>query len=331
MGNHVADVQPEDIPGKDSEVSQRTNEEWYFALSVLKDAITSAGIKDIAEYNGEPLTQRWHLFFKEYPTDIILKMLVQGLFGTIHADFSLHLTAKWIVDEVKAALSQPDANLLFDITDEDHPDVLRENARMILTALIPRIPTVAFRFLSQSLEESIQWHIKTHIEPMLKEHWQALGRSEGFTISLSDEFKNAIQSTNEQFEALRRELLGDKRARLTAERRANLDDEHEELRVQYQRAKDFYEQAKKAFFEGKRNRTPDQWREEWETLSVRTFPDLHFRCLYEINDYQPFELAHRHLADFYGHKPQYMVKLVGQASGLKGRKTRSGERRKKAQ
>ena len=231
--------------------------------------------------------------------------------------FSLLITARWVIDEVRTALAQPDANLLFDITDEDHPEVLRENSRMLLAALIPRIPTVAFRFLSQSLEEAFQWHIETHIKPLLKEHWQSLGKPKDFTVFLSPEAKDAIQRTNDQFEELRKELLGDKKARLTDERRANLDIEHEELRVQYQKAKDYYEQSRTAFFEGKRNRTLDQWNEEWETLSVRTFPDLHYRCLYEINDYQPFELAHRHMADFYGRGSQYMIKLVSQAPKLR--------------
>lgn len=157
---------------------------------------------------------------------------------------------------------------------------------------------------------------------MLKEHWQSLGKPKGFTISFSKEFAEAVQSTNEQFEILRKELSGDKKARLTNERRANLDKEHEELRIAYQGVKDYYDQSRKAFFDGKRNRKPQQWIEEWETLSPRMYPDLHYRCLYEINDYQPFELAHRHLADFYGHAPSYMVKLVGDAARLR-RKTRS--------
>jgi hypothetical protein len=313
--------QPEKSNAKNTEDQQRTNEERDFILSVLKEAIISAGVKSVAEYKGEPLTNRWHLFFREYPTDIILKMIVFDLFGTINADISLLLPAKWIIDEIKTALNQPDANLLFDITDEDHPEMLRENAQMILTALIKRIPTVAVRFLSQSLAESFQWHITTHIEPRLKEHWQSLGKPKDFTITFSKEFTEAIQSTNEQFEVLRKELLGDKKARLTDERRANLDKEHEELRVAYQGVKDYYDQSRKAFFAGQRGRDRVQWKEEWETLSLHMYPNLHYQCLYEINDYQPFELAHKHLADFYGRAPSYMVKLVGDAAGLK-RKTR---------
>jgi hypothetical protein len=316
----MTDEQSEDGAAKNAEDQQRNAEERDFTLSVLKEAITSAGVKDIAEYSGEPLTQNWHLFFQEHPTDIILKMLVQGLFGTIHADFSLLVTARWVIYEVRTALNQPDANSVFDITDADHPEVLRENSRMILAALIVRIPTVAFRFLSQSLDEAVQWHINTHIEPMLKEHWQSLGKPKGFTVSLSEDFTQAIRSTNEQFEALRKELLGDKRARLTDERRANLDREHEQLRVEYQGAKDYYEQSRKAFFAGKRNRDDDQWAEEWTIQSRRIYPTLFYRCLDEINSYQPYELAHIHLADFYGRGTEYIKKLVSQASSLKAKK-----------
>ncbi len=313
---------PEDGSDNNTEAQQRNSERWEFALSVLKEAITDAGIRNIAEYKGEPLGKRWDVFFHESSTDIILKMFVDGLFGTIRADYSLLLSTSLLIEEVETTLNQPDANQLFDITDEDHPEVLRENARMILTALIQRIPIVAFRLLTQALDEAIQWHIKTHIEPRLKEHWRSLGKPEDFTISLSKNFSDAIQNTNEQFETLRKELSGDKRARLTEEKRANLGSEHAQLRSEYQNAKNYHDQAQKVYLAVKRNRTIDGWREEWETLCLRMFPDLHYRCLYEVADDQPFQLAHRHLAEIYGYSPQYMMKLVSQASGLKPKKTR---------
>jgi hypothetical protein len=148
-----------------------------------------------------------------------------------------------------------------------------------------------------------------------------LGLPKDFTITPSNELNNHFQGVDKQFEVLRQSFLGNKRARLTDERRANLAKEHEQLRSEYQAAKDYYDQTQKAFYAGRRNRTIDEWKQEWETLSLRTYPSLDYRCLNEINDYQPFELAHRHLGDFYGYSPQYMVKLVTQASVLKPKKS----------
>jgi hypothetical protein len=82
------------------------------------------------------------------------------------------------------------------------------------------------------------------------------------------------KGVDDQFKALRQELRGNKRARLTDEARANLANEHEELRATYEVAKDNYNQTRKAFFLGKRNRTLDEWEEEWRVSSSRLFPDL---------------------------------------------------------
>lgn len=119
---------------------------------------------------------------------------------------------------------------------------------------------------------------------------------------------------------MRQQFLGNKRARLTDEKRANLDNEHEQLRSEYQVAKDYYNQSQKAFFAGKRNRTDDEWKEVWKAQSYSIFPTLFYRCLDEINNYQPYELAHMHLADFYGYSAEYIKKLVSQASSLKLKK-----------
>ncbi|HVS82174.1 MAG TPA: hypothetical protein VHE60_10610 [Pyrinomonadaceae bacterium] len=299
--------------GAESQGPPEDIEKWELARSVLKSAVVDLGIKDIAEYGGEPLKLRWHLFYKEFPNDIILKMLVQGLFGTIHADMSLILAAKWVVDEVERVLSQPDANRVLDFAEEERPDVLRENARMILMGLINQIPVVTFHNLSEALRDSVQSHIKTYVEPLLKEHWQSLGLAKDYTVSPSDEFTAALQGVDEQFRMLREQLRGNKRARLTDEKRANLADEHEQLRIAYEGAKTYYNQAQRAFFSGKRNRTVDEWKEEWGASSLRMFPELFYRCLNEIDSYQPFQLAHMHLAEFYGYSPDYMVKLVSQS------------------
>src|SRR5438105_1600920 len=111
-------------------------EKWELARSILKSAVVELNIKDIADYRGEPLDLRWHVFYQETPGDVILKMVVKGLFGSFHADVSLIMSAKWVVDEVERVLNQPDANRLLDFTDEEKPEVLQENSRMILRGLI---------------------------------------------------------------------------------------------------------------------------------------------------------------------------------------------------
>src|SRR5882672_4486279 len=99
---------------------------------------------------------------------------------------------------------------------------------MILIGLINQIPVVTFHNLSEALCDSVQSHIKTYVEPLLTEHWQSLGLAKDYTVSPSDEFTAALQGVDEQFRMLREQLRGNKRARLTDEKRANLA--HEEAK-----------------------------------------------------------------------------------------------------
>lgn len=304
----------------DAEAWAKKVEKFQLALSILKEAVVNAGIKDISEYKGEPLNRRWHVFSQETGRDVVLKMFVGGTFGWISADVSLIVTAKLIVDEVEHALDGPDAKRLLDFTDEERAELLRENARMILTKYVNHIPIAAFQILSHAVRDAVQSHIKTHVEHRLKEHWQALGLPKDFTVSPSADFNREHESIAKQFTALRKGLLGDRRAWLTDEKRAALDEEHEQLRSEYQLAKELYNQSRKAFFAGKRNRTEDEWAEEWITQSCRMFPSLNYRCLAEINSYQPFELAYKHLGESYDYSAEYIRKLVTKASNLKSAK-----------
>jgi hypothetical protein len=106
----MQDEQREDSSDQNTEAQQQDLEKWELALSVLKEAVINAGIKDISEYKGEPLNLRWHTFSQEIPNTVLLKMLVKGIFGTIRADVELILTARWVIDEVELVLKQPDAN-----------------------------------------------------------------------------------------------------------------------------------------------------------------------------------------------------------------------------
>lgn len=304
----------------DAEAWAKKVEKFQLALSVLKEAVVNAGIKDISEYKGEPLNRRWHVFSQESEKDVVLKMFVGGTFGWISADVSLIVTAKLIVDEVEHALDGPDVKRVLDFTDEERPELLRENARMILTMYVNYIPIAAFQILSQAIKDAVQSHIKTHVEHRLKEHWQSLGLPKDFTVLPSADFNREHESITKQFTALRKGLLGDRRAWLTDEKRARLDEEHEQLRSEYQGAKKLYNRNRKAFFAGKRNRTEDEWAELWITLSCRTFPNLNYRCLAEINSYQPYELAYMHLGESYDHSAEYIRKLVTKASRLKSAK-----------
>lgn len=315
-----AEDHQQDKDETDAEAWAEEIRKFEFALSVLKEAVANAGVKDISEYKGEPLDRRWHLFSTETDGDVVLKMLVKGTFGWLSADVSLIVTAKSIVDEVEHALNRPDAKRILDFTDEECPELLRENVRMILTNYVSYIPITTFQILSQAIKDAVQSHIKTHVEFRLKEHWQALGLTKDFTVSPSADFNREHESIAKQFTALRKGLLGDRRAWLTEEKRAALDEEHEQLRSEYQGAKELYNQNRKAFFAGKRNRTEDEWAELWITQSYHIYPNLNYRCLAEINSYQPYELAYMHLAESYGHSAEYIRKLVTKASRLKSTK-----------
>jgi hypothetical protein len=284
-------------------------EKWELARSILKSAVVDLGIKNISDYRGEPLDLRWHVFYQETPGDVVLKMLVKGLFGSFHADLSLILSAKWIVDEVERVLNQPDANRILDFTDEEKPEVLRENSKMILIGLISQIPVVTFHNLSEALRDSVESHLKSYVQPLLREHWSGLGLPSDYSIGPSEEFSKALKDVDEQFKALREELRGNKRARLTEERRKNLEGEHSALRSANETAKTYYNQARSAFLSGKRNRTNEDWKEEWRASSSRMFPGLFYGCLNEIENYQPFQLAHIHLAEFYGYSADYVGKI----------------------
>ncbi|MFL6284258.1 MAG: hypothetical protein ACJ74Q_14035 [Pyrinomonadaceae bacterium] len=313
----MQDERSENSEGHGVESQQVDNKRWELARSVLKEAIAEAGIKDISEYKGESLNLRWHVFSQENDQDVILKMQVGGGFGRINADVSLAIAAKLIVDEVDNVLFQPDVARNLEFTGEDRPEILRNHARMILRRYVAHIPVVTFHILSQALGDAVQSHIKNVIEPALEEHREAVGLTKDFTISPSEAFSNELQSIDRKFISLRKGFLGDKRERLTPEKRAHLDEEYEQLRAGYEAAKDFYSQSRKAFFAGGHNRTNDEWVKEWEMLSSRIFPNLYYRCLADIDFYPPYELAHSHLEENYGYSVEYIKKLISKAKSLK--------------
>jgi len=317
----MQDERTENANGDENVVPPKDLAKWELALSILRESIAEVGIKDISEYDGEPPAGRWLVFSQERDRDIVLRMFVTSTFGWFNSDVTIIQTAKWIIDEVETIMNQPNAMRLLDFTEEERDELLRENARMILMKFVQQIPVVTFQLLSQAVNDAVQSHIKTYIEPRLKEHWQSLGLPKNFTITPSKEFSDHLKGIDEQFKALRRGLIGDRRAWLTDEKRANLDEEHEQLRSEYQIAKDYHNQSRKAFFAGKRNRTEDEWTEEWMTQSLRMFPALNYRCLSEINSCQPFELAYMHLGESYDYSPEYIRKLVTQATKLKSSKS----------
>lgn len=321
-GNKMQDENQENVQNEVSEKEQRLeNERWAIAFSALKEAVADAGIKDISEYNGEPLELRWRVFSVENDQDIILKLQAQGLIGVFDVDISLILAARLVLDEVEKILTQPDATRIFDFEEKERREILHDHTRMILKQFVTQIPIVSFRNITQALDDSIQGHIKTSVEPLLKEHWESVGLPNDFTVSPSAAYLTAIKGVNEHFNVLREGfVLGNKRARLTDERRANLDVEHELFRSEYQHAQNQYKYNRKQFFVGHRNRTEDEWEEEWLKLSFKMFPDLNYDCRKDIISYKPHELSCIHLADFYGHSPSYMAKLISQASGLRRKK-----------
>lgn len=302
---------------------QNDNERWRLARSIVKEAVKNLGIQDISEYKGEPLTKNWHVFSATHGDDLVLRMYVQGEFGAINADVSLLRGAMWAIYETELVLTRPDALELLDFTEEERPTLLHENARMIVEQLVRQIPIVFYPLISRALRHSIEAHVNNHVKPRLKEHWKELGKPEDFTLTPSKGLLGYTKKIDDDFEVLMKGLLGNRRAWLTNERREHLDEEHEQLRAEYQAAKDYYNQARKAFFLGKRNRTIDEWDAEWMENSPRMFPDLSYRCLSEINDRQPFELAHMHLGERYDYSPQYMAKLVSNAASLKRSRTSS--------
>jgi hypothetical protein len=60
--NDMQEELPEGTGGENTEAQQLDVEKWGFALSLLKEAVTIAGIKDFSEYKGEPLNLRWRIY-----------------------------------------------------------------------------------------------------------------------------------------------------------------------------------------------------------------------------------------------------------------------------
>jgi hypothetical protein len=317
----MTDQQPEEI--NNNEDQQKRREKLQLIYSIIQEALNNIGIKDISTYNGEPLTQRWHLFSSKIGDETVLRMYVQGIFGTINADVSLFDAALRAIGETEGVLNRPDATELFDFSEEERPELLRENARMIVERFVRHIPIIFFQLISTALRDSIEAHVNNHVKILLKDHWQTLSKPPNFTLTPSDEFIDHVKRIDKEFTALRKGILGDKKAWLTDERREQLPEEHEQLKAAYQEAKDFYTQLHKAFISGKRNRTVDEWNTEWMTTSVRMFPNLYYSCLSKINDYQPYELAHMQLAEMFDYKPQYMAKLISKYSRLRRKKNKS--------
>jgi hypothetical protein len=287
-------------------------------VRLLKEAVEIAGVPDISEYKGEPLENRWHIFKVENSGAVILRLLVNTISGTLHADFYLFKAAVWIYDEAERVLNHPDAAKIFEIeNDEERKEATYENARDCLVKYIKYLPIKIYQSLEKALDESIKNYIKQEIEPDYRENWESLGLSSDFLYP-SKEYKEHAK----QVEGWRKVLIGEKKLPLKKMDREILRSQYDELLVQYNSAREYHDTSRKVFFKTRRIAKDSEWREKWSTMGVDMFPRLKPECLQLLADlnYQPFELATQHLALVYDSGATYMRKfLTGTPSRSKQR------------
>ncbi len=251
---------------------------WEHAFNILKEVVREIGLKDVSEYKGEILNQRWQIFKREHPHDVSLVLLVSGLYGTLEGDFFLLKGAFWIMEEVEKLLRQPHADKLFDLPDEESLiAAIDYHTRNLLNNYIHYLPAKMCQALDQALDDSVCGYIKNVIEPTFRTQWESLGLPDDFTLLPSDE----LQKYDKQLEELRKIFIGAKRPKLTAEQRQAMREEYQNLRLAYAEARRFHDLSRKTFF--KNNPTSKDkdgaWREKWFAIHVEMFPKLRSECL----------------------------------------------------
>src|SRR5205085_5044904 len=96
--------QPEENDATSDE--QKAHEKRILARSILSEAITALGIKDISEYQGEPLNLRWHVYSQNIQGDPMLRILIQGVFGVIDANVHLMRAINLVINEIELILNK---------------------------------------------------------------------------------------------------------------------------------------------------------------------------------------------------------------------------------
>ena len=99
--------QSEESRSEDKEEQQNLHEKFDLALAILKEAVPMQQLRILPDTMENFLTFAGMCSFRKLIKDVILKLLIQGLFGGINADVSLTLAAAWILDEIEAIRNQP--------------------------------------------------------------------------------------------------------------------------------------------------------------------------------------------------------------------------------
>lgn len=299
---------------------------WARALKILQGAVEDCGLRDFSEFKEEELLENhWQTFKREYPGDVSLIIFGSGLFGTLQWEFFLIKGVAHIVERLEELLRQPNADKVFALPeDDDIEEAVNLHARALTSNYIHHLPAAMYQSLNQALDDTIRGYFKNVIEPTLRDHWKSLGLPDDFTLLAESE----LQKYDRQIEDLRKVYVGDKRPKLTEEQLSRLVKQYQVLRHEYGEARRFHNQTRDAFF--KSNITlkdkDEAWRKAWSSMAPEQFPFLRPECLDLLPDlnYQPYELARRHLARLYRYGEEYMVKL------LKGPERKKRRRPKKS-
>ncbi len=286
-------------------------EQFNAAQELLREVVHEMGIPDISECEGDVFSGRWNIIKYETPEIVQLLIKVSSEFGFFYANFIGMQTAHYFMTHLKKLLSQPDAGKIFDIDANDKEavaDAARFSAKMLLQHFINQLPMRFYRASIQSLDDAISGYVKRVVEPTYKERWESLGLPQEFTLMPDME----LRKRDKELEDLRKMMVGLKKPEITDEIKAKLPKHHEELRKDYQQAREYHDTSREIFFRSRHSSNSEQWREKWWDISKEMFPQLHYKCLEMIAEggYRPLELAFEHLALFYDRKPEYMRKLI---------------------
>ncbi len=315
------------------------------AMKLIKEAVTMANVRDHSDYVGSPAyfarywnvdhqvertssewpQQRWDMCKVEYDRDVILMIQLNKQEGLAWIETSLFGTAYHLIKRAERVLDSPDASKIFKIkTTKDRDDAIDFNVCAALVSYINYVPVMLAKSLDGAFDDSIERQVRTSIKPLLRGYWRMIGVPEEFDVLSLFERDGFVS----QIDEYRKSFLGKTPTTFPE----SLPQIYEQLRLKYRIARKYHKETRKLFLA---SNDEERWRLNWDTSCDQLFPDLDYSCLMMIyegghqqNSITASELAHHHLANWYGRSPEYVRKRISELRALANDKDNSAKQQK---
>lgn len=307
------------------------------AYKLSKEVVGELNLLDIKENKPKAYDDKQHYLYKiDDGTDILLYPQVNTIFGYINISFSLvHVAydAIWLIqlllsDRTIPQMVKPnviyelkkkkiDVLTLFGMEESETSEVTEFHTKGVLKMFIANIHNFAESAVVDAYGHSKIGYYQHVIKPMLKEHWEELGLSSDFDLITQDQ----LDEVRKYDLGRKRWFLGDKRQLLNIE---TLADEADNLRKQFNVARNRCKEIKHSFKMLQRNASQeDQWN-KWIEMRTEEFPQLSYAALDSIEEKPPFELAIIHLAYLYGYDEETIRRKITQSRKVRQQKDENG-------